>query len=212
MTDGGRDDTLIGDEVFFPDISSAILSCKAFPLTSRSDKVWSPSNRVVSLLADLNGLSFSEKGREVEAGEAGGGIVMALGILARGVINEGRPLDGVVEGMPTPILELRPPGFGVLYGEGNKRVGDPKLREARVGDGIDRLGLGDPWDGAESRELSCLAVIFKYLDAREPSVILCSKLLDFRLLDIVGVFTVELEEILVREDAGVCVVLGVTRP
>jgi len=59
------------------------------------------------------GPSFKETERE-EAGEAGGGIAIALGILARGVMRDGRPLDGVVEGMPTPMLEPRPPGFGVL--------------------------------------------------------------------------------------------------
>jgi len=62
----------------------------------------------------------------------------------------------------------------------------------------------------ELRELSCLAVIFRYLDAREPFVILCSKPLNFRWLDMVGVLTVDLDSDLIREDAGV--VLGVIRP
>lgn len=78
-------------------------------------------------------------------GEAGGGIAMALGtLLARGVISDGRFFDGVVDGMPTPILETRPPGFGVLNGDVNGRVGEPKVRDARVGEGTDRLGLADP--------------------------------------------------------------------
>jgi len=131
--------------------------------------------RAVSPLKALEEPPFRETEREVDAGEAGGGIATALGILARGVISDRRPLDGLIGGMPTPMLETRPPAFGVRYGEGNGRMGELKPREARVGDGFDRLGLADPWDGAESRELSCLAVIFRYLDAREPSVILCSK-------------------------------------
>ena len=178
MTDGGRDDTLVGDGVLLvPVMSNAILSCNAFPLTSRSDRECSPS--VVRAVSPLNFLEeplFRETEREVEAGDAGGGIATALGILARGVMSDRRPLEGlVVGGMPTPMLEIRPTGFGVRYGEGNGRVGEPKPREARVGDGFDRVGLADNWDGAESRELSCLAVIFRYLDAREPFVILCSK-------------------------------------
>ena len=48
------------------------------------------------------------------------------------------------------------------------------------------------------------------MDAREPFVILSSKPLNFRLLEIVGVLTVDLEKVLMREDAGV--VFGVTRP
>ena len=48
------------------------------------------------------------------------------------------------------------------------------------------------------------------MDAREPFVILFSKPLDFRWLDIVGVLTVDLERVIIREDAGV--VLGVIRP
>ena len=71
-------------------------------------------------------------------------MAIALGILARGVTRDGRALDGVVDSAPAPMLELRPPGLGVLYGKGNGRVGDPKPREALVGEGIDRLGLADP--------------------------------------------------------------------
>jgi hypothetical protein len=80
-------------------------------------------------------------------------MAIALGILlARGVISDGRPFDGVVDGIPTPILEARPLGFGVLNGEFNGRVGEPKPRDARIGEGIDLLGLVDPCDGVDTAE------------------------------------------------------------
>lgn len=103
-------------------------------------------------------------------GEAGGGIATALGIRARGVLIDGRPIA-------EDPAETRPPrlGFGVLKGDCGGRVGDEVERELREGEGrVDRAGLAGGSrrrDGVlASRELSCLAVMETYLDAREPAV------------------------------------------
>lgn len=136
-------------------------------------------------------------------------MAMALGILARGVLSDGRPLEGVVEGIPTPTLEGRPPGLGVLYGEFSGLVGEPKPKEARVGDGIERLGLAEPVAG--SREFSCFAVMFRYFDAIEPLVIFCSRPLAFPRPGAVGVLAADLDNSLIRDRAA-GVVLGVIRP
>ncbi|KAI0949499.1 hypothetical protein AcW1_010369 [Taiwanofungus camphoratus] len=109
-------------------------------------------------------------------------MATALGILGRGVLKDGRALLGVVvDGIPTPMFDIRPPGtaFGVLNGEEVPRIGDERWRDAWVGDEnpVDRVGLCVPADLREglptldSRESSCLAVIPTYLEAREPGVI-----------------------------------------
>lgn len=140
----------------FPeDISNAILSCKAFPLISNSDNESLLVPRAESVPDDLRGPSIRDADRDVDGpiGDAGGGMATALGILlARGVISDGRPFEGVVDGMPMPMLETRPPGFGVLNGELSGRVGEPKPRDARVGEGIDLLGLADPCDGVDTAD------------------------------------------------------------
>lgn len=59
-----------------------------------------------------------------DAGESGGGIAIPLGSLALGVETEGRPFPDAEEGKPTPMLESRPLGFGVLNGELEERVGE----------------------------------------------------------------------------------------
>lgn len=105
-------------------------------------------------------------------------MAIALGILGRGVLNDERFLDGVVVSEPT-LAFVRPDkvGFGVLNGETALREGD-RESEACIEDEIIRIGLliSEGFRGGlvipESRELSCLAVIPIYLEAREPAVIL----------------------------------------
>lgn len=100
-------------------------------------------------------------------------MAMALGILARGVLRDGRPLFGV--GRPPPIPVARPlrPGFGVENGDPVSRVGDDKVRD---GEERERMGLSTPpirregLSGPASRELNCFAVIDMYLEALEPAV------------------------------------------
>jgi hypothetical protein len=60
-----------------------------------------------------------------EAGDGGGGMETALGILCFGVSKGVRLFVGVVDCRPTPMPELRPPmpGFGVLR-EGEPVVGN----------------------------------------------------------------------------------------
>lgn len=92
-------------------------------------------------------------------------MATALGIRARGVLIEGRP-----------GAETRPPrlGFGVVKGELGGRVGDDVERDVSAGEGRVRAGLAGSRPRkageAESRELSCLAVMETYLDARDPAV------------------------------------------
>ena len=156
-------------------------------------------------LSWCNAGSFKDMERdELEAlGEAGGGMAIALGIRGRGVFRDGRPLIGVVEGIP-PTLETRPPrpGFGVLKGDTMGRVGDVVKREVCAGDGIERAGVLIP----ASRELSCFAVMDTYLEAREPAVILLVK---DELLEL-GVF-VDFASVRSRAPAA-GVVPGVARP
>lgn len=102
-----------------------------------------------------------------EIGEAGGGIATALGIRGLGVSMEDLLL---FVGNPTPIPETRPltPGFGVDKGETESRVGDKECMWLEFSSSpVGRDGLLD----IASRELSCLAVIDIYFDAREPAVI-----------------------------------------
>lgn len=99
-------------------------------------------------------------------------MATALGIRARGVLMDGLPIAEV------PDAETRPPrlGFGVLKGEPGGRVGDEVVREIREGEVRVRAGLAasrprrDGVVAAASRELSCLAVMETYLDARDPAV------------------------------------------
>jgi hypothetical protein len=60
-----------------------------------------------------------------DAGDGGGGMETALGILCFGVSKGVRLFVGVVDWRPTPMPELRPPmpGFGVLR-EGERVVGN----------------------------------------------------------------------------------------
>lgn len=105
-------------------------------------------------------------------GEAGGGMATALGIRARGVLIDGRPIA------EEPDADTRPPrlGFGVLNGDPGGRVGEEVVREIREGEGRVRAGLAgsrprrEGVPEAASRELSCLAVMETYLDARDPAV------------------------------------------
>jgi hypothetical protein len=59
-----------------------------------------------------------------DAGDGGGGMATALGILCFGVSRAVRLFVGVVDWRPTPMPEPRPPipGFGVLR-EGETVVG-----------------------------------------------------------------------------------------
>jgi hypothetical protein len=68
-----------------------------------------------------------------------------------------------------------PAAFGVENGDPGRRVGDDKVRDM-VGLEIPNAALSPDFGGGLSpgsrpRELSCLAVIVIYLDAREPAVI-----------------------------------------
>jgi hypothetical protein len=99
-------------------------------------------------------------------------MAIALGIRARGVLMDGRPIA-------VDPAETRPPrlGFGVLKGEAGGRVGDEGgRRDISEGEGRVRAGLAGSRPrrpGVEveaSRELSCLAVMETYLDARDPAV------------------------------------------
>jgi hypothetical protein len=96
-------------------------------------------------------------------------MAIALGIRARGVPIDGRPIPP----------ETRPPrlGLGVVKGEAGARVGEGLGRETGEGEirfraglaGGARAGRGGVEEVA-SRELSCLAVMETYLDARDPAV------------------------------------------
>jgi hypothetical protein len=76
-----------------------------------------------------------------EAGDGGGGIATALGILCFGVGMGVRLFVGVVDRRPTPMPEPRPPtpGFGVF------RAGDPRLEIVEPAEGeispVNRVGL-----------------------------------------------------------------------
>lgn len=119
-------------------------------------------------------------------------MATALGTRARGVLTEGRFLEGK-DGKPVlPAVDILPPneGFGVDNGDPKERVGDESIRDPREGEedrkeeeeeeeGGRRAGLGDsrffPVGLSifrESRELSCCAVIDIYFDALDPAVIL----------------------------------------
>jgi len=116
-------------------------------------------------------------------------MATALGTRARGVLTEGRFLDG----KPVfPAVDVLPPneGLGVVNGDPEERVGDESIRDPCEGeeDGKEeeeeggRAGLGDsrffPVGLSifrESRELSCCAVIDIYFAALDPAVILSAK-------------------------------------
>jgi hypothetical protein len=70
-------------------------------------------------MSALRSLEETERDPEV-AGEDGGGMATALGIRARGVFRDGRPLEGVGDGPPErkPDTEDRGPGFGVMKEDG----------------------------------------------------------------------------------------------
>ena len=119
-------------------------------------------------------------------------MATALGTRARGVLTEGRFLDGNDDKPVFPAVDVLPPneGFGVDNGDPKERVGDESIRDPREGEeggkveeeeeeGGRRAGLGDsrflPVGLSiirESRELSCCAVIDIYFDALDPAVIL----------------------------------------
>lgn len=76
-----------------------------------------------------------------DAGEAGGGMATALGILCFDVGKGARLFVGVVDGRPTPMPDPRPPmpGFGVF------KEGDPRLKVIELVEGeespMNRVGL-----------------------------------------------------------------------
>jgi hypothetical protein len=76
-----------------------------------------------------------------EAGDGGGGMATALGILGFGVGNGVRCFVGVVNERLTPMPDPRPPmpGFGVF------REGDPRLEIIEPAEGevspVNRVGL-----------------------------------------------------------------------
>jgi hypothetical protein len=98
-----------------------------------------------------------------------------------------------------PILENRPEvaGLGVVNGDASDRLGESDGATCVI-DESERLGV------SASRELSCLAVMPRYFDAREPAVILLAIIEP-------GVDGANLAIFTTRErEAGV--VPGVTRP
>lgn len=118
-------------------------------------------------------------------------MATALGTRARGVLTEGRFLDGEDDKPVYPAVDVLPPneGLGVDNGDAKERVGDESIRDPSEGEedgkaeeGGGRAGLGDsrffPVGLSilrESRELSCCAVIDIYFDALDPAVILSVK-------------------------------------
>ena len=76
-----------------------------------------------------------------DAGDGGGGMATALGILCFGVGKGARLFVGVVDGRPTPMPDPRPPmpGFGVF------KEGDPRLKVIEPVEGeerpMNRVGL-----------------------------------------------------------------------
>lgn len=113
-------------------------------------------------------------------GEGGGGMAIALGNLARGVLlNDGRDLEGVVDvgrPMPIPVVLVGPNALGVLNGDpGAFRVGEESCRGGCTGDPkpVDLVGLAEPVPrtGLLVVPESCFAVIPTYFAAREPGVI-----------------------------------------
>lgn len=118
-------------------------------------------------------------------GEGGGGIAIALGNLARGVLlNDGRVFDGVVEigiPIPIPIGFVAPRALGVPKGDPVRlRVGEARGRGVCKGDPypVDLVGLSEPAPrlGLAVDPASCLAVMPTYLAAREPGVMLVGTL------------------------------------
>ena len=154
------------------DDSAAMRSEMSLLFNSRSD-INGASTGVCGPLRDTERLDSV-----VFEGEGGGGIAIALGIRARGVLlKEGRDFEGVVDvGMPMPIpLGLEPSGLGVLNGE--LRVGDESCREGCTGEPnpVDLVGLIAPaarFGLPGVVPASCFAVIPTYLAALEPGVIL----------------------------------------
>lgn len=157
------------------DMRPAIRSWIAFAFASRSDMdeiggstgVWGP----LSETERLESVVFE--------GEGGGGIAIALGSLARGVLlKDGRDLLGVVAvGMPIPkpVGLAEPNAFGVLKGDpGALRVGEESCRDGCIGEPnpVDLVGLTDPAPRAGLLGVpeSCFAVIPTYFAAREPGV------------------------------------------
>lgn len=118
-------------------------------------------------------------------------MATALGTRARGVLTEGRFLDGEDDKPVYPAVDVLPPneGLGVDNGDAKERVGDESIRDPSEGEedgkaeeGGGRAGLGDSQFFPvglsilrESRELSCCAVIDIYFDALDPAVILSVK-------------------------------------
>lgn len=80
--------------------------------------------------------------REELAGERGGGIAIALGIRARGVLRDGLPLTGEFVDIPKLEVDIRPPnpGLGVLKGDPWERLGEESSLE-EYADVSDRTGL-----------------------------------------------------------------------
>lgn len=136
-----------GEEV--RDAGRVPLSCRVFPLGSRSDSPSEPKVR-----ASFDSLSLRETDRGA-AGEAGGGITTPLGIRARGVLFDARLFDGVDVGVPTPIpvIRLPKPGFGVVNGD-EMRVGEVLTLGEGVGDERGRGGLSRSPGCREYVELS----------------------------------------------------------
>ena len=112
---------------------------------------------------------------EWAGGVEGGGIAIALGILGLGATTI-LVFEGVRFSDPSPTFDVRPP-LGVPKGELVERAGDGRWFGACFGEGrlervglvaedALRVGLVEP----EARELSWVAVIPAYLDARDPGV------------------------------------------
>lgn len=103
-----------------------------------------------------------------------------------------------------PILENRPEvaGLGVVNGDASDRLGESEGATCVI-DESERLGV------SASRELSCLAVIPRYFDAREPAVILLA-------ITEPGVFRPGVDganlAIFTTRERAAGVVPGVTRP
>ena len=166
------------------------------------------------------GGSFRETDRlALFDGDGGGGIAIALGSLARGVLLvEGRDLEGVVDvGRPIPIPDGRaaPSAFGVVNGDPGvlraPRVGEASCRAACIGEPspVDLEGLAEPVPrlGLCGAPESCFAVMPTYFAARDPGVILVGTFVLRPGVISVRVFTAD-----VRGRAeGVCR-LGVFRP
>lgn len=170
MRDSGR-----GLDGVLLDRSPAMRSCRALPFDSRSVS-GRASIGVCGPLRDTERLESV-----VLDGDAGGGMAIALGMRARGVLlRDWRVLEGVVDGMPIPIpvgLGM-PNAFGVLNGEPVRlRVGEDNCLEACTGEPnpVDLVGLADPAPRAglpvDVLEVSCFAVIPTYFEARDPGVI-----------------------------------------